>query len=446
MFTRARFRLTLLYLLLLGGTLALVAGAILVLGVRQARRADDLELRLSADGLGARAAAVPVFVPTAPFRDDRDRRPQRDTLQERRPFLEAQGTLAYLLPVVSGVLSPGPAGTVAGLPDLDAAAAAMAANAGRYQTISIEDGTVRVYSVPVHRDGRTVAVAQSARSQYFVQSSVKRLLVTVLGAGATGLVLSGGASFWLAGRTLRPIAAALQRQRDFTADASHELRTPLTLVRGNAELLLRHPDRPIGDYEDVVQDIVGESERLTRLIAGLLTLARVDDGRLALDERPIDLSALAANLVREFEPLAAARGVTMRAQIAPSVVVTADADRVREIGGILIENALRYAVASPLTVAVALGGAWATLAVTDCGPGIAPEHLPRIFERFYRVDAARSSDDGGLGLGLAIAQSIAQAHRGRIEVRSVVGQGSTFTLFLPRKSSAGRDSRDGVSG
>jgi signal transduction histidine kinase len=284
----------------------------------------------------------------------------------------------------------------------------------------------------VKRDGQTVAIVQVARSSYFVNTTLTRLLLAVLILGAAGLTSSALAGFWLAGRTLRPIAVALQRQRDFTADASHEIRTPLALVRGNAELLTRHLDRPIGEYRDVVSDILDESDRLTRLVANLLTLARADDGRVQLDLTRVDLSALADTLLREFEPAARAKGLALRAVVQPGVAVWADADRLHELGVILLDNALRYTDAGQVTLTVRSEAHGAVLAVRDTGPGIAAEHLPAIFDRFYRVDAARSPERGCTGLGLAIARWIAEAHGGRIEVASQPGQGTTFTVHIPR--------------
>lgn len=222
----------------------------------------------------------------------------------------------------------------------------------------------------------------------------------------------------------------MARQLRFTADASHELRTPLTLIRGNAELLARHPDRPIREYADVVQDIIVESDRLGRLVADLLTLARAGEGRLQLALTDVDLSAVAAALAREFEPLAAAKGLALYAEIAPDVHVRGDADRLRQLGVILLDNAVRYTRAGSVTLRLT-GGHGAVLSVADTGPGITPEHLPYIFERFYRADSARSPEQGGTGLGLAIAHWIVAAHGGHIEVTSAPGRGSTFSVRLP---------------
>ncbi len=407
----------------MAATLALVAGGIVLFNAREARRAGDLELRLRAESLA-----------TDLLRTGDDRRGRRTDdllhLDDDVHRLERAGVPAYILPVEDGRVRPSPPGAIPDLPNVEAAAAALAARAGRFATVRTAGGQARLYSLPVLRGGQPVAVVQTARSRYFVETALARVLLAVLGLGAGGLVLSAGAGFWLAGRTLRPIAVAMERQRRFTADASHELRTPLTLIRGNAELLARHPDRPIGEYGDVVQDIIAESDRLGRLVADLLTLARADEGRLQLALADVDLSAVAAALAREFEPLATAKGLTLRAEITPGVHVRGDADRLRQLGVILLDNAVRYTQTGAVTLRLT-GGHGAILSVSDTGPGIAPEHLPHIFERFYRADPARSSDQGGSGLGLAIARWIAEAHGGRIEVTSAPGRGSTFSVRLP---------------
>src|SRR5579871_837520 len=425
MFTRARWHLTLLYAALLGVTVVLVAGAIGVLAVREARSTDDRELQIRASAV---AASVPPGPPPQPSGPGPNFRPPPD---EHGPHLEERGVLEYVMPVVNGQITPPRDQTLPGLPDNAGALRAMQTGKGQYTTVQVQGSPVRVYSLPVIHDGQTVGIVQVARSQYFVNAAVTRLALISLLAGVIGLVGSAGAGYWLAGRTLRPIAVALQRQREFAGDASHELRTPLTVMLTNAELLTRHPERPLADYQDVVADIIAEIERLSRLVSDLLTLARADQGKAVIAREVVDLSEVGAAVTRQFQPLAAEKGLALELEAESDVTVWGDQDRLQQLAVILVDNAVRYTKAGSVRVRVQSHGHDGVLAVSDTGPGIAAEHLPHIFERFYRTDEARSSEEGGTGLGLALAQWIAESHHGRIEVQSTPGQGSSFTVYLP---------------
>ena len=322
---------------------------------------------------------------------------------------------------------------------LAAAQEAARTNTPHYTTMTVQGSQVRIYTLPVVRSSQTVAVVQVVRSLYFVNAAVTRLALISLAGGLIGLILSAGAGYWLAGGTLRPIAAALERQRAFAADASHELRTPLTVLLTNAELLSRHPERTLAEYQDVVADIIAEIERLSRLVGDLLTLARADQGRAGLALHEVDLAEIGGAVARQFTPIAAAKRLSVQVESAPGVFVSGDQDRLQQLAVILIDNAVRYTAQGSVTVRIAQEGNSALLAVRDTGAGIAPEHLPHLFERFYRTDAARSTEEGGMGLGLAIAEWIVHSHHGDIEVTSTPGQGSTFTVRLPGVHPPGHD-------
>lgn len=373
------------------------------------------------------AAGLPVTGPPRREDDDDDDEHEEDNHNDRRD-IEHVGAVTFVLPVMDG--RPQPAATFAGLPDVNAAAAALTAGAARRTTVERDGGEVRLYSLPAYRAGQPVAVVQVARSRTVLQQAFGRMLLAVGLIGAGGGVAAALAGYWLAGRALRPVAAALARQRAFTADASHELRTPLTLIRGNAELLARHPERPAGESAELVQDIIDESARLGRLVADLLTLARAGSGQTPLALQPVDLSALAAAAAREMTPAAAARGLSLASEIAPKVQIHGDPDRLRQLLLILLDNAVRYTDQGSITVRLAVEGKQAVLSVTDTGRGIAPEHLPRIWDRFFRAETARGGD--GTGLGLAIAKWIVEAHGGRITVTSRPGHGSTFVARFAR--------------
>src|SRR5579875_1575823 len=217
MFTRARLHLTLLYAALLSITVVLVAGAVGLLSVQEARRTDDSELKLRAEAILAALPPGPPPNPSGPASRGQGPPP---------PHLESAGLLEYILPVVGGQLMAPSPGSIIGLPDLVAANEAMQTGRAVYRTITANGSQVRVYALPDVRLGAVNGVVKVARSQYFVNAAIGDIVLIALLAGGAGLLLSGAAGYWLAGRTLRPIAATLERQRNFAADASHELRTP----------------------------------------------------------------------------------------------------------------------------------------------------------------------------------------------------------------------------
>jgi signal transduction histidine kinase len=224
----------------------------------------------------------------------------------------------------------------------------------------------------------------------------------------------------------------MEQQQRFVADASHELRTPLALIRANAEILKREGDKPVDSNITSVDDIIGETDRLAALVTQMLTLAR-SDGPVAPQEFvPVSLGGLAADTAREMRLLAEAKGITIEVSGGADPAVPGDPVRLRELLTILLDNSLKYSDAgTSVAVEVTSEGETAVLRVSDAGHGIAAEELPRIFERFYRADKARSRESGGSGLGLSIARWIAEAHGGSIEIESTPGQGTTVTVRLP---------------
>jgi len=246
------------------------------------------------------------------------------------------------------------------------------------------------------------------------------------------------------GETFNEMLARLEEtfnaQRRFVADASHELRTPLTALRANADIMLRQIESGIYDRDDLAEgltDVRDEVDRMTRLVQHLLTLARADVGwRPELE--PVDLVDAARDAARVATPLV--RGQQFEIELpppgpdghSPDVDVRGNADQLRQLMLILLDNAFTYAPAgSDVRLAVALDDDQAILSVHDNGPGIAPDHLRRIFERFFRTDDARARSSGGTGLGLAIARWIVAVHNGQITADSTPGEGTTFKVRLP---------------
>jgi two-component system phosphate regulon sensor histidine kinase PhoR len=221
-------------------------------------------------------------------------------------------------------------------------------------------------------------------------------------------------------------------RRDFVANVSHELKTPLTAIRGFAETL-RASEVPEAQRHAYLEVILRHAERLARLIDDILELSRVEGRQQPFVAAEVDVARIARLLLRDLAPQFEAR--QLRAEVAPEARGVALADRraVEQILGNLLENAAKYTEpGGRIEVRVGEVGEEVRIEVADTGIGIPPEDLPRIFERFYRVDKARSRDLGGTGLGLAIVKHLAQAQGGEVSVRSRPGEGSTFTVVLPR--------------
>jgi heavy metal sensor kinase len=231
------------------------------------------------------------------------------------------------------------------------------------------------------------------------------------------------------------IEAAFRRVSQFTADASHELRTPVSLIRTEAELTLRRSRDP-EEYRAALEHIQAETERTTRLLEQLLALARADSGRETLEIGPLDPRILVQRVADTWEGVVRARGLEFSAEITPDEVsVLGDESALRRVLEILLDNALKYsAEVGRIRLTLARTGERAIISVEDQGVGIPAEEQEKIFERFYRVDKARSRTLGGSGLGLSIARWIVQQHGGAIRVKSKVGEGSVFEVAIPLSS------------
>ena len=224
---------------------------------------------------------------------------------------------------------------------------------------------------------------------------------------------------------------AFESQRRFVGDAAHELRTPLTAMKGNVEVALQR-DRSTEEYRDVLSTTLGQVEHLARLVKSLLTLTQFSGEHPPIDLKPVLMEPLIKELVSELSILAEEKGCLFTTHIQEVPLVLGDAGQLKQLVINLLDNAIRHTPqGGSVTVTLQSSTDKALLTVEDTGSGIATEHLPHIFERFYRADPARDRESGGTGLGLAIAQEIALAHNGTINVQSEVGKGSVFTVSLP---------------
>jgi signal transduction histidine kinase len=317
-------------------------------------------------------------------------------------------------------------------PNEEAARAALQQGSDR-RTITRPDGVrVRLLTYRLTRDDGP-ALLQLGRTLADQERVLAQLTGVMLGLGLASAAALGAGSWWLAGRAIGPAQEAWNRQRAFIANASHELRTPLTLLRASAEVALRGLPPTERDQRELLDDIVQESDHMTRLVDDLLLLSRLDAGRLELNCERLAVDEVLCEVVREVDRLAQERGISLKCRPGGGVV-TADRTRLRQVLLVLLDNALRHTTAGGGSIELRseMGGRTVAIAVQDTGSGIAPEHLSQLFTRFYRVDSARSGD-GGAGLGLSIAQALIEAQGGRISVESAVGQGSTFTIVLPQQ-------------
>jgi heavy metal sensor kinase len=316
--------------------------------------------------------------------------------------------------------------------------------------------------------GETILVGRSIATEL---SELRQDTLILTGVGASILLLGLAGGWWLAGRAIRPIEAisataarisagdlarridvadteselgqlarvlnstfsrldtAFAQQQQFTSDAAHELRTPVSVMLTQTQSALTR-ERSAAEYRETVEACQRSAQRMRRLIESLLELARFDAGQEAIRRVPFDLARTAAECSEQVRPLAAARGISIRGEFS-GAECCGDSDRIAQVIINLLTNAIQYSSdKSEIRIATRVENGFAVLEVADRGPGIAPEHLPHVFERFYRADPARTVSQGRAGLGLAISKAIVDAHGGSIEVSSEPGRGSTFTLRL----------------
>jgi len=333
-------------------------------------------------------------------------------------------------------------------------------------------GRMVVYSMPLSRNGQSLGMVKVVRSLTLMDSALDRLQLLLLLLSGGGLILAIGVGAALAKAALSPIdritktarqiraeglnrrlnlsgpedevtrlanafdemldrlETAFQRERQFTADVSHELRTPLTVIKGTAEVALRGKDPQ--EYAEALTTADGEVDRMSNIINALLTLARADAGQQQFETDTVNMKELVEDACATFTPLAAKKGISLDAEAEESVEVYGDRERLRQLLHNLVANAVNYTPSGgAVTISLGKDGDWAKITVIDTGAGIPEDDLPHIFDRFYRVDSARSRGEGGAGLGLSIVKWIAEAHGGKIDVESEVGKGSTFTVWLP---------------
>ena len=278
---------------------------------------------------------------------------------------------------------------------------------------------------PALRDSLTEALRGTATDSGEVSLNGRTLLLTARPLEHGGAVL---ALFDLtAVRRLESV------RRDFVANVSHELRTPLTVIAGFTETLTEEGVPP-EKRRQFGEMILANTMRMQRIVDDLLDLSRIESGGWVPNPALIDVESIVQDVFTGLRGASDAKGITLEMRIDPAASeVFADRTALRQILSNLLENAVRYTSQGSVTVSTEPSEGGVSLSVSDTGTGILPEHLPRVFERFYRVDSGRSRESGGTGLGLAIVRHLVEAHSGRVEAESTPGRGTTMRVFLPSR-------------
>ncbi len=461
-----RLRLTLWYTGLLAFTL-IVFGALVYSGVRGILQAN-LDDRLAAQTQDVIGLIQAENDPFSVMASGRARLPSIDVFASQYyiQILQLDGRAVQLSENLRGQRLPLPVDPIISL----------APDQPRYATVVIEPAVrLRAITAPIVLADRTIGIVQVASSLASVDDALGVVRRALLLGSLLSLLLAALVGSVLARAALHPIKTitatahqitetqdlsqripvsvpndelgrltatindmlsrleeAFDGQQRLVADVSHELRTPLTTIQGNLDLLRRGAVDDPGMRSDALRAISDETARMRRLVNDLLLLAQADSG-LQIQRQPVELDTLLLEIYRQAQVMAG--DVTVRLGAEDQAIVEGDADRLKQLLLNLVVNALKYTLAGgtvTLTLRRSLG--WVQVVVADSGVGISAEDLPHIFDRFYRADRSRTRS-GGSGLGLSIAQWIAQVHGGRIEVESEVGVGSTFTVWLPEAGS-----------
>jgi two-component system, OmpR family, sensor histidine kinase CiaH len=300
----------------------------------------------------------------------------------------------------------------------------------KYKTIDFGNGEVCRYTAISNGDNIYVVI-QNLRQERTLLTNVGIVLgICVFG----GLLLLSLGGLFLAERSLRPIRLSWQKQRDFIADASHELRTPLAAISSNIDVVMDDPEATVREKQLYCQGIAEETKRMSYLVDNLLMLARADSDVVIFQDDSVDIAEVAKSAVDLMLPVADKKDIALNLQIYAAPVVSGDADRLKQVLLQLLDNAVKYIPdKGKVDIKVDDERDRAIIEVSDNGIGIALEHLEKIFERFYRVDASREHEVGGHGLGLAIVKFIVESHGGTVDASSTEGAGSKFTVTLPIK-------------
>ena len=296
---------------------------------------------------------------------------------------------------------------------------------------------VMMTAQPMMADGEQIATVYVGKDVTAMYNGLEKATYSLTGLAVLALAVAAAIGHMLAGEAIVPLVEAYEKQRQFAADASHELRTPLSVVMASADLLDNDPSITSPFLKQVVADVRDEVKKMTKLVSDLLFVARSDNQALKLKLSKVDLAAAADQTIRLMQPLADKKLIMLRREGDESLTAKLDEQKMKQLLLILVDNAVKYTPENgKVTVRVLSPTAGKIrLEVEDTGIGISKEDKEKMFDRFFRVDKARSREMGGNGLGLAIAQEIVNLHGGTINVESELGQGTKFIVTLKNEKS-----------
>ena len=347
-----------------------------------------------------------------------------------------------------------------------------------YETFTVGgQQPIRVITMPILLEGKLINLVQVGTSLEAVQETLRNLKIFLFTAVPSVLILAALFARFMARRALKPISRIIDtareigqgqelskripvlkikdelgqlaltfnemmnglensfaQMRQFSSDASHELRTPLTVLKGQNELILSKQRKP-EEYQEVISSNLEEINYMSKVLEDLFVLSKSDENQVNLDYKPVDLRALVEEVCKHAEILAEEKNIKIIIAFLEPIEIKGDEVRLRQMVWNVLQNGIKYTQqGGELKISLQNEGDFALLTIQDTGIGIPEEDLPLIFNRFYRVDKARTRDEGGSGLGLSICRQIAEAHKGKIEVESKLGVGTRFKIRLPNSA------------
>lgn len=436
MFNKLRLKLTLINVLVVAAITVFFMAGVYFLMARSLNIQSDQLMRLIATEAGSATAAVPepgknVTPPSEePPVSEHDKSSEKNQFKrlkrERHWFsyfyvkTDNQGKITETspnLPILKEELQP-----------LINRTLALKNDAGKVEWFDEYD--FKFLKAPLkNRSGFTLVYM----NKEFQEGTIEHLLGAFAVTGLGGLILALFGSLFMADKALIPIKNSWDRQKKFVADASHELRTPLAVILTNLDIVKGNKHETIDSQKMWLDNIEVESKIMTKLVNDLLFLARIDSEQELLNMSNFSLNLAVNEAINPFNPISESKQIKIETQIENDINFYGDQARIKQLITILVDNAIKYSnPGGNVVIALKDSDNNIEIKVSDTGEGIEEKHLGKIFERFYRVDKARSRDSGGTGLGLSIAESIVKEHRGTIKVTSSPGVGTTFLIILPR--------------